>query len=132
MRKLARVLAILGMMTGFASTLAAQDLKSGKWAITVIQPNGNTVNITLEVKRVPDPHVRWRIGTPELVTYSAMRGQNLLPLRDVRLEGEKFSFLAQGPVNKCDLNLQKDGSYAGECVGENGQQRAITMRPPEK
>lgn len=135
MRKLACVLATLGMMIGLASTLVAQELQEGKWAIRVTQPNGNIVNITLEVNRTfPDPHARWRLGAGKLVTFTAMRGQNAMQIRDVSLDGEKLSWLAEGPIARCSLTRQKDGSYAGECVNANGggAKRPITMalQPP--
>jgi hypothetical protein len=129
MRKLARIPATVGMMIGLAATLGAQELQDGKWTLRVTQPNGNIVNITLEVKRGPDPHTRWRLGSGQLVAYTATRGENVFPLTDVRLEGDKLTWSAQGPITQCSLTRQKDGGYAGECLGPDKRPRPITMLP---
>ena len=133
MRKLACVVAALGMMMGLASALVAQELQEGKWTMTFSFANGNTSIWTLDVKRIPDPHDRWRLGTGPLVTFTVTQGQRVLPV-DVRLDGEKLAYFAEGarPVDRCSMTRQKDGRYAGECVGPEGGRASITMLPRAK
>ena len=138
MRKLAAVLVFLGMLDPFASIVGAQELQEGKWTVGLTR-EGRTLNLTLEVKRIPDPHDRWRPGTGQLVTITAMRGQNVVTVIDVRLDGEKLSYRfvgGPGGLGACNLTRQKDGSYAGECVGADERTRVpitpITMTPPQK
>jgi hypothetical protein len=136
MRKLAFVFVVLGMMVPFASTLGAQELQEGKWSGTRVQPNGNVQNITFEVKRIPDPHARWRLGPVVILTATIAVGQNKVPLKDILLDGESLSYAFIQPNRaefRCSLMRQKDGSFTGKCTRmDNAEVAQITMVPPKE
>jgi hypothetical protein len=62
-------------------------------------------------------------------------GGNGLPLRDIRLDGDKLSYVAtqeNGVQQQCNLTLQKDGSFVGKCARTGGNLAVLdmTMIPP--
>ena len=99
--------------------------------------SGGIDDVTFEVKKVPDPHSRWRPGKGELLSITATfsRGsEGSVPWSDIRLESEKLSFWVPLRSLKlaCSLRLEQGGGYAGECTGQGdeGLAGSITMTPP--
>jgi hypothetical protein len=119
-----------------ASTLDAQELQEGKWSGTRVNLiNKDVQNFTFEVKRMPDPLARWRIG-PGLLIATFTIGQNKFPLKELRQDGESLSYVITQPngvVYRFSLTRQKDGSFAGEGTRILGNVLVfkVTMIPPE-
>src|SRR5262245_8100489 len=100
MRKLAFVLIVLGVMGAHASISEAQELKEGIWSGTRTENNAAPEEITVEIKRVSD-----RGG---LVLTGAIfgAGGNGLGIRDIRLDGDKLTYVAtqnNGVQQQCSL-----------------------------
>jgi hypothetical protein len=56
----------------------------------------------------------------------------MLDLRDIEVSDDGIVFTWEpGPEVHCQLNLQNDETYAGECTDENGGMGNMTMVPPE-
>ena len=56
-----------------------------------------------------------------------------IKLEDVKLVDKKLSFwFTPGPKVVCELNGKDDGSFAGNCVADDGVQVPMTMVPPKK
>ena len=132
----------LAMVVAVSSTLHAQTLQTGTWTGTAVGPDGSSEDVTFEVRAVP---VWTRDGTRVVlappgsrvaasqltITYYSRRG--LIPLRDIRLEGDTFSYefsVGGGLDVTCSLTRQEDGSYTGPCGVGGGQGGRHTMRPP--
>src|SRR5829696_1916319 len=92
MRKLALVLVVLGVIGPFALIFEAQELPNG-WSGTRTL-NGTVEKITFELKQISDPHARWRLGTGIFAEGTIIAGQNKLPLKDFRLDGDSLSYVA--------------------------------------
>jgi hypothetical protein len=137
MRKLAVVLIVAGVIGPFASIFQAQELALGKWTGKSTNPQGVAQDITFEFATTPDPLARWRVGTGVFLIGTLTAGQAKLPLRDIRLDGEKLSYVATQPngvQQQCSLTRQKDGSFAGKCVRTGGNRATLetTMIPPKE
>ncbi len=144
MRKVVFVLIALALGWSFPSTLHAQELQEGTWSGTLTGLGGGgrgPQDVIFEVKRIPDPHARWRSGTGEVLSVALLpqgrltrlRGPGPMPLSDVRLKGETLSYRVTILQLDCSLMRQADGNFAGECVDEEedeGQIFQITMIRP--
>ncbi len=115
-----------------SSAVQAQELQEGTWSHTLTRPNGNTQTFSIEVTRTPDPHWRWRPSRGELLRAVMVMPQGRTPLSDIRLDGEtlSFAFTFQGGKMSCDLSLQPDGQYQGECDGDQWPVTPVTWTPP--
>ena len=127
------VLTTLAPAGWFSSTLRAEELEEGTWSGSLRLGN-QSLPANLEVKRVQDPHWRWRPGGEKVLSVT----QGGQPVSDILLESGKLTYsaglppLIGGRIN-CSLELQEDGTYAGTCVLEGeevGQAAQITLTPP--
>ncbi len=148
MRKAVFVLIALALAWSFSSTLeplsaqevtSSQELQEGTWSGTLRGiGNRGPQDLIFEVKRIPDPHARWRSGTGEVLSVTLLPQQGRgsrrgpMPLSDVRLQGETLSYRVTILKLDCSLMRQADGNFAGECVNEEdeGQILQLTMIRP--
>ncbi len=135
MRRVVFALIALALSWSLPSILHAQELREGTWSGSQSNPNnGNTQAISLEVKKIADPHWRWRASTEELLSATLTGGQLQVLVTDIQLDAEKLSYsytARQGGRVNCDLTLQQGSSYAGECVRQDGGgRRLVTLTPP--
>lgn len=142
MRKLVLVLFGCVLVWSFSSTLeplaaqetaSSQEIREGTWLGSLTRPNGSAMGVTFEVKKVPDPHSRWRPGKGELLSITATFSRGFLgsvPLSNIRLESETLSFWIPFRKLACSLRLEQGGDYAGECTGADGLAGALIMSPP--
>lgn len=103
--------------------LQAQDLVSGKWTGTVVDPDGEVFNVTYDIETANDTLT---------VLMNSLMGQ--FPLRNINVDGDHITFTWSTRVAKlnCDLERQEDGSYTGDCVFGNGNSAQLLMAPPKK
>lgn len=124
-----------------AAGVAAQDLQIGTWTGTILRlrasgnQNPQPQRVSLEVKTVPDPHSSWRPGRGELldIVFVGPGNQGRNPVADFSDKASlSFSYRREDTVTKCRLDRQPDGSYEGQCVGEeDGRRFRITLNPPK-
>ena len=135
MRRVVFALIALALSWSLPSILHAQELPEGTWSGSQTNPNnGNTQTFSLEVKKIADPHWRWRASTEELLSATLTGRQGQFLVSDIQLDGEKLSYsytARQGGRVNCNLTLQQGSSYAGECVRQDGGgRRLVTLTPP--
>lgn len=135
MRRVVFALIALALSWSLPSILHAQELPEGTWSGSQTNPNnGNTQIFSLEVKKIADPHWRWRASTEELLSTTLTGGQLQVLVTDIQLDAEKLSYsytARQGGLVNCNLTLQQGSSYAGECVRQDGGgRRLVTLTPP--
>ena len=134
MRRVVFALIALALSWSLLSILHAQELPEGTWSGSQTNPNnGNTQTFSLEVKKIADPHWRWRASTEELLSATLTGGQLQVLVTDIQLDGEKLSYsytARQGGRVNCNLTRQQGSSYAGECVRQDRARRLVTLTPP--
>ncbi len=135
MRRVVFALIALALSWSLLSILHAQELPEGTWSGSQTNPNnGNTQIFSLEVKKIADPHWRWRASTEELLSATLTGGQFQVLVTDIQLDAEKLSYsytARQGGRVNCNLTLQQGSSYAGDCVPQDGGgRRLVTLTPP--
>ena len=134
MRRVVFALIALALSWSLPSILHAQELPEGTWSGSQTNPNnGNTQTFSLEVKKIADPHWRWRASTEELLSTTLTDRQGQLFVTDIQLDGEKLSYsytARQGGLVNCNLTRQQGSSYAGECVRQDRERRLVTLTPP--
>ncbi len=120
-----------------AAGASAQDLKEGTWTGTQQRTDGNNrqvQKVTVEFKKVPDPHWAWRPATAEVwsVTFNGPpvgRAQ----VGDFRLDAGTmtFSFMRQDLLYECKLQQQPSDAFTGRCASDGSNQAfRITLNPP--
>ena len=116
------VLAI-GLIGLGSGTLAAQSLTSGTWTGSATPPGEAPLALTFEVSAAADS-IAILIKTPDRGDY---------PVSGAKLAGDTLTFSFQpGPLVNCKLVRQADGSYTGECAGEDDLRADMVMNPPPK
>lgn len=123
MRRIARVtvIAAVTLLVGGTGPLAAQEMESGTWAVTMITPEGEVVDLQYEVTSEGD----------EISIVMVVPGFGELPLNDVSLDDGTLTFSFDfGFVVTCDLDETDDGGFEGECVGDDGASGTLKITPP--
>lgn len=130
---------VVGMVTGCfmlrAIAASGQDVPVGMWNGTVSNPNNrNTPPASLDLKKVPDPHWRWRAGPREVLQGTFAAANDKFEVGTVRLDGDTLAFTFANAERdshvQCELKRQQDGGYEGACAGE-GFNRRLMLRPPD-
>lgn len=129
---------VIALAWSFSSTLQGQQLQEGTWSGTMLRTNpkgvpGQPRSVSLEVKKIPDPHLRWRPGKGEVLNVTHITPQGRFSVSDLHLEKGSLSFsYRQESSVTCRLDRKPDGAYEGECIGE-GATRAwrLTLTPPK-
>jgi len=117
--------------------LQTQALQEGTWSGTWVRVDRNNnpqgQGVSLEVKKVPDPHWRWRPAGGELLTATFVVQQGRSQVSALRSENGTLSYSFRRPVDdqptECRLALRTDGTYEGECIGP--QRFHVSLTPPE-
>ena len=120
-----------------SSTLQGEQLQEGTWSGSWVNPKSNNPrprSISIEVKKGPDPHWRWRSGHGEVLTATFV-GRNGLHSQLTNVQLDKgtlsYSFLQGDATVNCRLSLGEDGAYEGDCFGASLGRRHLTLAPPE-
>ena len=122
--------------------LHSQDLQEGTWSGSMVRVGGNNPRpqvqkISIEVKKVSDPHWAWRPGGGDVWTVMFVGGPNQgvrAQVTDLHVDNQSiaFSYKRQDLRTICRLNRQPDGNYEGECTGEDDPVRfRMTLLPPK-
>lgn len=105
-----------------ASALPAQSLPSGTWTGSVTPPDDNPLAITFDVASG---------DSISILIHFADRGD--YPASEAKLASDTLTFWFQpGPVVRCNLVKQGNGSFSGECADEDGMSATMLMVPPAK
>ena len=106
---------------------SAQQLETGKWTGKLIVPMENAPQIDLNFDVKND---EGKLS----IAMSFVQAPMTFDLSEIKLEENKlsFSFAPPNTVVRCDLSLQEDRTYAGECVEDNDPTRVrLVMTPPK-
>ena len=117
---------VLGLFS--AAGAAAQQLETGKWTGKVIVPVVNAPEVRLHFD------VKNENGVLS-VTLAFTDAPMSFPLKDVKIADKRLTFSFEPPnaIVRCDLGLQEDKSWDGDCIesGDPAKVRMI-MTPPKK
>ncbi len=103
-----------------ATPTIAQEMESGTWTGTLEPPDGGEMDITFEVT-----------GGADLGILMSFQGQSLV-LDNIELDDDALHFTFDiGTFVACELLVQDEGGFGGECVGDDGESGFITMTPPQ-
>lgn len=129
---------ILALAWFLAAALQGQEFQEGTWSGTSVRVGGRNNNpqaqrVSLEVKKIPDPHWRWRPGKGEVLNVTFIMPQGRAQVSDLRVEKGSLSFwYRQEVLVTCRLDRQADDVYQGECVGDGDARRfRVTLTPPK-
>jgi hypothetical protein len=106
-----------------AARLQAQQLQGGTWTGTVIDPGGETINVSFDVHQAGDTTtISMMIPDGPTITMSG-----------IHFDQSKLVFTWEaGAKIVCTLDPAAEGSYSGACVDDSGQSGTMTMVPPKK
>ena len=108
-----------------AQAQAQDKMKTGLWTGTVFTPDGEVVDLAYDVTYDEDV-----LGI-ELILPADL-GMGNIPAGNPMLEQGALTFsLEVGESVSCQLALNDDGSYEGECIDSTGGAALMTMIPPE-
>ena len=136
MNRLAIVVAIFSLQA--AAGTSAQEITEGTWTGTqqrTDNPNQRQVQkVSIEFKKVPDPHWAWRPTAADVwsVTFIGPpvgRAQ----VAGFRIEAGTmtFSYNRQDLLYECTLQQQPNDAFVGRCAPDGGNQTfRITLNPP--
>lgn len=103
---------------------SAQDIESGTWSGTLVDPGGQEIPVSFEVSTVSD--------SLSIDMSSPAFGNMKMPLSDITLSDASLTFSFQpGPVVNCELEKMANGSFEGVCDDASGEEGMITMKPPK-
>lgn len=136
----AAIVVTVALVYGFASFAQAQDLQVGTWSGTMRNStealgSARIRSVSIVIKKVPDPHWRWRsTGDLTTATFIIPDGglQGSFELSSIVLKDGKLSYSFASTSDeqvRCALARQADGSYEGDCTVGNFA-RHITLSPP--
>lgn len=98
-------------------------------------PNPNIRQVTIGMRKMPDPHWRWRGGAKELTFRTFNLPNQSFPLNefDVADDRLRYSYSQPGPGGEvtCTLARQPEGPFAGVCRREAGAILfLVELKPP--
>jgi len=98
-------------------------------------PNPTPRLVALGVRKVADPHWRWRGGEKDMTVRTFIQGNQSLPLNFFELTDDRltFSYSRPGPGDEvqCLLARQPGGVFSGVCEAGNGNlTQLIELTPP--
>ncbi|MDX1395977.1 MAG: hypothetical protein R3195_16465 [Gemmatimonadota bacterium] len=120
--RIALALGAAALVLSAAAPLSAQSMEEGGWTGTLTGPGGEGVDVTFTVAGE---------GENLAVTMHGPEGQSI-EFDTAVLDGDALhlEFAFPGADVTCDLEGAEDGSYAGDCIGSDGQSGHLEMRPP--
>ena len=119
-----KTLPLLALALVVPALCSAQAPKPGKWTGFAVPPNETSqVALTFDVTGNADS-----LG---IVIHVAEEGD--IPASEVHFTDKTITFVFEaGPVVDCSLNLNAEGAYSGDCVGDDGKTGQMTMVPPKE
>lgn len=135
MNRLVMLVAMLGLLSAIAAS--AQDLKEGTWTGVHQRTDGNNrqvQKITVEFKKVPDPHWAWRPTAVDVWSVTFIGPPvGRTTVGDFRIDAGtmKFYYMRQDLRYECTLQQQPSDAFSGRCDGDGSNQSfRITLNPP--
>jgi hypothetical protein len=130
--------AVIIALCVFPVALPAQQLQEGTWSGSLLRTGGGNQQrqpqkVSLEFKKIPDPHWAWRPGGGEVwsVTLVAPQGRSALENLTMSLQTMSFSYMRGDIRMICGLRQQADDTYQGDCIGDGDNQvLRLTLNPP--
>ena len=121
-KRTARALGAAVLVLVAATPLSAQSLEQGSWTGTLTGPGGDGFDVSVEVSGEGE----------ELSIVMSGPGGEAVEFENVRHDGESLhlEFAFEVVTVSCDLEGAEDGSYAGDCVGSDGQSGVLEIHPP--
>ncbi len=128
MKSLSRALAAASLAALLAvSPTLGQGLTAGTWSGTIAPPDDPVFDVEYEVSYDEEGALQMAVLPPP-----ASGAPPRIPFQDVVLEDGTLTFSWNAGVTlNCELLLQEDGSFEGECVDASGVPGILTMVPPE-
>ncbi len=135
MNRLVMLVVVFGLLSAVAAS--AQDMKEGTWTGVHQRTDGNNrqvQKITVDLKKVPDPHWAWRPSAAEVwsVTFSGPPvGRAQVGSFRVEAGTMTFNYMRQDLLYECKLQQQPSDAFIGRCASEGTDQAfRITLNPP--
>lgn len=118
-----KMLAVLLVAFMAPAVCSAQAIKSGTWTGTVQPPDGDVTDLTFDITVMGDS-----LG---VVIHAGEHGD--FTAREGRYADGKITFAFEpGVTVRCTLARVEDGSFAGNCQGEDGSLAPMTLVPPKE
>ena len=115
--------ALLLLCVATPGLCAAQSLKAGTWTGSVTPPDGGLTVVTYDVTVIGDS-----LG---VVIHAGEHGE--FTVRNGHYAEGKITFAFEpGITVRCTLARGEDGTFAGECLAEDGSVAHMTMVPPKE
>lgn len=122
MKKPVFVAALAMLFALVPASLHAQKLAPGTWTGSILGPNGESADISYEVK-VENDSLKVTLNVPEGPSF---------PFINIRFEDSKLLFEWEpGVTVHCALAPTETGGYQGECTDDSGQTGTLVMVPPK-
>ena len=136
MKRLVMLVAMFGLVS--AAGASAQEMKEGTWTGThqrTDNPNIRQVQkVSVEFKKVPDPHRAWRPAAVDVWSVTFIGPPvGRAPVGDFRIEAGTmtFSYIRQDLLYECRLQQQPSDAFTGRCASDGSNQAfRITLNPP--
>ncbi|MEO8294739.1 MAG: hypothetical protein ABI613_04415 [Gemmatimonadota bacterium] len=117
------IVLLLALFLGSVTRLNAQKLESGTWTGAIVDPGGESVDVTYLVLTAGDT-LKISLAAPE--GHSA-------EFTNIRFEGGNLLFSWEPGIQiDCVLMPGEAGSFSGACTDASGESGHMTMAPPKK
>ena len=118
-----KTVALLLLGLAVPSLCAAQSLKAGKWTGSAVPPEQDEVALTFDVTGSSDS-----LG---IVIHAGEHGDFIAVGGHYTDKTIFFTFEPGIPVH-CALKENEEGTYAGDCLGDDGSVATMKMIPPKE
>lgn len=117
-----KTLALLFLGLFVPAICSAQAIKPGTWTGHVVPPEGEMTMVTFDVTVSGDS-----VG---IVIHAGEHGD--FTVTDTRVDEKSINFtFTPGPTVRCNLTLNEEGAYAGNCMEDSGAVAQMMMVPPK-
>ena len=119
-----KTLALIAFGLLVPALCSAQSVKAGKWTGSAVPPEQDEVAITFDVAVSGDS-----LG---IVIHAGEHGDFIATGGHYADKTISFNFEPGGPVVHCVLKEDAEGTYAGNCLGDDGSIATMKMIPPKE
>ena len=119
-----KTIALLAIGLLVPGLCSAQSVKPGKWTGSVVPPEQDEVALTFDVTVMGD--------TLGVVIHAGEHGDFTATEGHFADKTISFNFEPGGPVVHCVLKEDAEGTYAGNCLGDDGSIATMKMIPPKE
>ncbi len=116
------IVLLVALFIGSVTRLEAQNLTPGTWTGSVVDPGGESVDVS---------YVVGMSGDTTQITMTAPEG-HVAAFTNIHFEGTKLVFSWEAGVKiDCILDPAEGGAYSGSCTDTSGASGRMTMVPPK-